>query len=78
MERNWILKNWNGKCYVKAMEFEANGAKQAIKKAGFDDPIFTCIETRKGYNYFVGKISVYLPETLAANVHHADFIIEVI
>jgi hypothetical protein len=82
MERVWSLKVWTGKRYEEAncgdCKFLANGPRQAIKKAGLDDPMYTIKMSRRGYDYFTGRVFVYAPETIAAGEHvPADFIIEV-
>lgn len=81
--RTWRLLVWNGKKYQEAncgnCRFDASSPKDAIKKAGLYDSLYTHKYSRKGYGYFTGRVYSYAPETLAAGEHQpADFILEVV
>lgn len=82
-QREWELLVFNGREYVRPTSDGttwAVSARQAVKKFGLDDPMYSAVYTRRGYNYYTGKALLYSPETMAARevgTAHADFIVMV-
>lgn len=68
--RTWKVMVWTGRKYQEAngspSRITAYGPKDAVKKAGLDDPMYEIKYSRKGYGYFTGRVEARAPETVAA------------